>query len=108
MESIELVKRVINGDTFETAGAEEPVRLLNVDAPEIHDYLGEEAQWHLTQLMGSGAVQVDFVDYDRHGRRLAWVKCGGRSVNQAMKEYLAEHGYSTGSPSLHRDDDWPV
>ncbi len=106
MESTELVKRVVAGDTFETASMEGPVRLLDVHAPGVHDYLGREARRHLAELMASRAVQVDFVDYDRYGRRLAWVKCDGRSVNQAMNEYLAKHGYATKSPSLHRGNYW--
>lgn len=93
MESVELVRRVVDGDTIETEGARAPVRLLNVHAPEIHEYLGMEARGHLRQLVASGKVHVDFVDYDQFGRRLAWVECDGKLVNREMNEYLAAHGY---------------
>ncbi len=108
MESTELVRRVVDGDTFETASMGGPVRLLNVNASAIHDHLGREARRHLAQLLASRAVQVDFVDYDRYGRRLAWVECGGRLVNHAMNEYLAKHGCSTRPTRLRRGDHWPL
>ncbi len=93
MESTEIVRRVIAGDTFETENGGTPVRLLEVNAPGVHQYLGAQARWHLHQLMASGRVLVDSVEHDRDGHRLAWVECDGRSVNREMKKYLAAHGH---------------
>lgn len=91
MEYEEFVKRVIDGDTFETEGGRPPVRLLNVYSPEPHEHLGQDAHRRLIQLLGD-KVTVDVVGYDRYGRRLAWVECNGISVNRAMKDYLEAQG----------------
>ncbi len=93
MESVEIVKRVVTGDTFETVNARTPVRLPDVRSPGMHQHLGTEARWHLHQLIASGRVLVDSVEHDKAGRRLARVECEGRSVNREMKKYLAAHGY---------------
>ncbi len=89
MESTEIVQWVVDGDTFETQGIRAPIRLEGVDAPEVQDYLGREARAHLIQLMEDRRVLVDLVGYDNDGRRLAWVKCNGQSVNREMNKYLA-------------------
>lgn len=90
MESTEIVQWVVDGDTFETQGTRSPIRLEGVDAPEVQNYLGREARAHLIQLMADRKVIVDLVGYDNDGRRLAYVKCNGLSVNRAMNKYLAD------------------
>lgn len=92
MEQREIVRRVIDGDTFETEGGGSSIRLLNVYSPALHDYLGKEARRHLMHLMWGDRVTVNVVGRDPYGRRLAWVKCNGVSVNRAMREYLDERG----------------
>ncbi len=89
MESTEVVQWVVDGDTFETQGTRSPIRLQDVNAPELYEYLGREARAHLIRLMEDRRVLVDLVGYDNYGRRLAWVKCNDQSVNREMNKYLA-------------------
>ncbi len=89
MESTEIVQWVIDGNTFETKATRSPIRLEGVDAPEVQNYLGREVRAHLIQLMADRRVLVDLLGYDHAGRRLAYVKCNGVSVNREMNKYLA-------------------
>ncbi len=92
-KSTETVSRVIDGDTFETRGGNPPVRLLNVRAPEMHHPLGPSTRDSLAWLLRDGTVHMEVEPHlDKHGRRLAWVTCGNRCVNDAMNDLLAEHG----------------
>lgn len=106
-----LVKRVIDGDTFELEGGER-VRLIGIDTPEIHfskrlskqgkrakkdietiKALGREAAQFAKNLIEGEKVHLEFdVDkYDRYKRLLAYVYLkDGTFVN----EKIVREGYA--------------
>ena len=76
----------VDGDTIRCGS--ERVRLLGIDAPEIHgcpSYRqcvqgdGEASRKSLQAMMG-GRISVQRVGQDRYGRTLAQVYAGGRNV----------------------------
>ncbi|RME42015.1 MAG: hypothetical protein D6791_18790 [Chloroflexi bacterium] len=82
----EKVTRVIDGDTFETDRRKHPVRLANVDAPELNQRGGKAAKAALSRLIAGQEVSIKTVARDKYGRAVANVKVGRRSVNKAMRE----------------------
>lgn len=84
----ERVTKIIDGDTFETASRKNPVRLANVDAPELGTLGGRAAKRALESLIGGETVSIDTVARDQFGRSVAKVKLGRRSVNRAMTDKL--------------------
>jgi len=84
----ETVKRVIDGDTFETQSRQKPVRLANVDAPEKGGRGGRAATQKLKNLVEGESVLIETVARDKYGRAVANVKIGRESVNKAMNDYL--------------------
>ncbi|MCG3176045.1 MAG: Thermonuclease [Candidatus Omnitrophica bacterium] len=93
------VRRVIDGDTFETRQGHR-VRLIGVDAPEyrpwddIAEPYGREAGSRLRQLIGGKRVRLekDVSEYDRYGRLLRYVYDEqGVFINETLvREGLAE------------------
>jgi micrococcal nuclease len=81
----EKVTKVIDGDTFETASRNNPVRLANVDAPEKGQPGAAEATEALRKLIQGKEVIIDTVARDSYRRSVANVKVGGKSVNKALK-----------------------
>jgi micrococcal nuclease len=81
----ERVTRVIDGDTFETAGRKRPIRLANVDTPEQGEPGYEAAKRDLERLIKGKIVEIDTKARDAYGRAVANVKVGRRSVNRAMR-----------------------
>jgi len=84
----EVVTRVIDGDTFETASRKYSVRLANVNAPETGQRGGAAATRALKQLIEGEKVSIDTVARDKYRRAVAKVKVGRRSVNKAMNDKL--------------------
>ena len=80
------VKRVIDGDTFETVSGQR-VRLAGVDAPEPGKPGSVKATEKLESLVGNKNVIVDPVGTS-YGRIVADVEIGGKSVNKSMQRYL--------------------
>lgn len=84
----EIVTRVIDGDTFQTASRKKSIRLANVDAPEKGEPGGTRATNALRKLIGGQEVVVDTVTRDVYGRSVAKVKVGRISVNKHMRDKL--------------------
>ena len=92
---------VVDGDTIRLGS--ERIRLLGIDAPEIHGCRqgricvpgdGEASKRSLAQMMGGG-VRVQRVGQDRYGRTLAQVYVGGRNVaceqlRRGQAQYVAK------------------
>lgn len=88
------VKRVFDGDTFETHSGQR-IRLLGIDAPEVahgdkpaQPYSQESTHW-LRALIGNSPVEVEegVVATDRYGRTLGWVSLpDGRLVSELALE----------------------
>lgn len=90
------VKRVIDGDTFETAD-ELRVRLIGVDTPEVHgksEPYGQEASaFSKEQLTGRKIWMFrDVSDTDRYGRLLRYVFLQGD--NMMFNERLVTEGFA--------------
>jgi len=88
MSRKEIVKKVIDGDTFVTVSRKNPVRLANVNAPEKGKPGAVKAKQALSNMIQGQQVQIDTVARDTYGRSVANVKVGGKSINKAMKQKL--------------------
>jgi micrococcal nuclease len=81
------VKRIIDGDTFETEAGEK-VRLIGINAPEISDIFGQEAKQHLASLIGGRDIELQSdqisSDRDRYNRLLRYVVLNGVDINRQM------------------------
>lgn len=84
---MEYVTRVIDGDTFETRGHQNSVRLSGVNAPELAEPGGWEAKRALASIIRGERVRIETVG-SSYGRRVAKVWVGHRSVNAFMLNYL--------------------
>jgi micrococcal nuclease len=81
------VRRIIDGDTFETETGEK-VRLIGINAPEISDIFGQEAKQYLSDLIENKTVELqsDNIsnDRDRYQRLLRYVFLDGVDINDKM------------------------
>jgi len=82
----EKVTRVIDGDTFCTDRRKNPVRLVNVNAPEKGQRGYQKATADLRSLISGQEVSIDTMARDTYGRSVAKVKAGRNSVNKAMHQ----------------------
>ena len=82
----EKVTEVIDGDTIRTDRRKHPVRLANVDAPELGQPGGAKAKRDLERLVLTEEVTIDTKARDKYRRAVANVKVGSRSVNKAMRD----------------------
>lgn len=78
------VNRVIDGDTFTLfavgVSTEERVRLLGVDAAELHDSLGPAAKAYTTAWLSKGSFDLSTCKRDSFGRLLAVVYRGSDTL----------------------------
>jgi len=97
------VKYIVDGDTFhilQQNGWTEKIRLIGLDAPEIHDsahkkigYYGTEATTYLTKLIKGQKIRLeyDIERRDRYGRTLAYAYLpNGTFINAE----LIKNGYA--------------
>lgn len=91
------VQRIYDGDTiyvnidlgFDTWLMRQPVRLLDIDAPELR---GEERpfgiisrDWLISQIPVGTEIKINtFQDKDKYGRYLAIIEFNGRNLNEEM------------------------
>lgn len=96
-ERVEL-NRCIDGDTatFFIQQEEVKVRFLLIDTPELshHDAYSQEAKDYTCRFLQEAKMielenDGDQIEYDKYGRRLAWVFGDGR----LLQEELALEGY---------------
>lgn len=96
--------RVVDGDTIRvlSRGADERVRLIGIDAPEVASFGGEgecfgpEAAAHAERRLGGRTVglELDRDPRDRFGRLLAYVHLGEEVFNLT----LVRKGYAVAMP----------
>lgn len=79
------VAKVIDGDTIRLSTGEK-VRFLNIDTPEIGQYLQKEATARMKELIGNSSVTLesDITNRDRYGRLLRYVYENGTMLNLIM------------------------
>ena len=89
------IRRVVDGDSlvvkygglFSCLRRPFPVRLYGIDAPELAQPYGREAQQQLASLVRRGGIRMDVMATDRYGRTVGLIYAGRRrreSVNVAM------------------------
>ena len=82
----EKVKKVIDGDTFETASGK-VIRLADVDTPERGKPNYNEATEALKAMIDKKTVFIKIGGIGYFGRPIAEVKVGRKSVNKEMERY---------------------
>lgn len=99
-----VVTRITDGDTLRirlAGSAEEKVRLIGIDTPEVHgrgglrECFGKEASAHLARLLPLGTevrVEIDAEPRDRYGRLLAYVYRAGDDLHVNLE--MARAGYA--------------
>lgn len=83
------VVKVYDGDTItleKENGETARVRLYGIDAPELAQSYGHEAQADLHALLFGKQVQILVMSLDMYGRTVAVVYLGHMDVNRAMVE----------------------
>lgn len=85
--SMEVVAKIIDGHTFETADGR-CIRLANAWAPEADAEGGEEAAQELGKLIAGKEVEVRAFFRDREGRHVAKVWFDGQSISLLMNRRL--------------------
>ena len=98
------VTKVTDGDTIHVTfhGADERVRLIGIDTPEVDWYggaaecYGEEAGLYARRRLSGRTVALvfDSAPRDRYERLLAYVYVGGELINLT----LVEQGFATADP----------
>lgn len=87
-----LVGRVVgisDGDTVTVLDGDRvqhKVRLAGIDAPEAHQAFGARSKQHLSKLVFSQNVQVEWRKLDRYGRLVGKVIVGGVDANLRQVE----------------------
>lgn len=110
------VARIVDGDTIEVhgnggilpKGAAVPVRLLEVDTPEVGTCYGDEATSHTSDLLPLGSnvrVERDKDLKDRYGRYLLYV---WNDQGEFVNESLVSSGYAKAALYPPNDKYWPT
>ena len=78
--------RVSDGDTItiDAGGGKEKVRLIGIDAPELRQEGGPEAQQYLAKRILNRRVKVEGETRDRYGRLLGTVYLGEENINLSL------------------------
>lgn len=76
-----------DGDSFvvlDDNKEEVEVRLIDIDAPELHQAYGKKAKTHLSNLIKGKTIGIDFDKKDKYGRILADVYLDDLYINEEM------------------------
>ncbi len=82
----EMVTKVIDGDTFETAT--NTIRLENVEAPEKNTPYSRMAREKLESLILGKYVRYEIKARDDYGRAVAQVWLNSTDINDTMRKYI--------------------
>lgn len=100
-ENIIQIERVIDGDTFITAGSNIRMRLSNIEAPELENCGGKDAKEGLEKYVKGKKVKISYVGEDVFNRSIVILYVGDLLINEKMLESgLVRYD---GSKSLVRD-----
>ncbi len=96
------IKRVLDGDTFALWAfgpvTEEKIRVLGVDATELHDPGGKAAREFAWVWLMAGPFDLTTCKKDSFGRWLGTVSRNGEDLGQM----LIQHGYGVPYPKKER------
>lgn len=87
-----IIARVLDGDTvaIKENAQTYKLRLLDIDAPELHQAYGKKAKRALVQLCQSKqstvSVTVELQGFDKYGRRLGYLYCDQINASHHMVE----------------------
>lgn len=100
---------VCDGDSIwvrRSFGRKVKLRLRGIDAPEAEQNYGRESREALADMISDSVVSVVVYEWDRYGRGVASVNCGGRDVCLEMIEKGAAwpyYGYLNRTPRKIRE-----
>jgi micrococcal nuclease len=85
-QSICLVTRVIDGDTYQVLhkGKKIICRLANVDAPELDQYYGSAVRDTLVKLLEKRTFEFTFLKSDLYGRLVVEIKYQDKSLDEIL------------------------
>ncbi len=89
------VLRVIDGDSVKVRlpdGEEQSVRMYGIDAPELAQDRGDEAQRLLEEIVGRGAWRLHVLDTDRYQRLVGLLYPENGSPHQSANHQMVEQG----------------
>ena len=78
--------RVIDGDTYEVLlnGKKQPIRLMNVDAPELKQAFGAAVKDSLSHLLKNKTVEISALKLDLYGRLLVQINIQGKALDSLL------------------------
>jgi endonuclease YncB( thermonuclease family) len=78
--------RVIDGDTYEVLlnGKKQPIRLMNVDAPELKQAFGAAVKDSLSHLLKNKTVEITAFRLDIYGRLLVQINYQGKALDSLL------------------------
>jgi endonuclease YncB( thermonuclease family) len=81
-----VLEKVIDGDTVQIQDQDRHyrLRLLDIDAPELHQAFGKHARRSLMQLCANATVSITIQGLDPYGRQLGYLYCDGTEANQSQ------------------------
>jgi micrococcal nuclease len=81
-----VLERVLDGDTviIREEAHSYHLRLLDIDAPELHQDFGKQSKRSLVQLCLNTNISVQPQGQDRYGRTLGYLYCGNTDASQSQ------------------------
>jgi micrococcal nuclease len=78
--------RVIDGDTYEVLlnGKKQPIRLMNVDAPELKQAFGAAVKDSVSHLLKNKTVEISALKLDLYGRLLVQINIQGKALDSLL------------------------
>lgn len=103
------LEKVLDGDTVIIGEPAQRyhLRLLDIDAPELHQAFGKQAQRSLYDQCKNAQVTVEIQGTDRYGRTLGYLYCNGQDsstyqVTQGMAWFNRKYSQNTTLNLLQR------
>jgi micrococcal nuclease len=81
-----ILEKVIDGDTVQIQDQDRHyrLRLLDIDAPELHQAFGKQSRRSLIQLCVKATITINVEGLDPYGRQLGHLYCNGTEASQAQ------------------------
>ena len=81
-----VLEKVLDGDTviIREEAQSYHLRLLDIDAPELHQDYGKQSKRSLAQLCLNASISVQPQGQDRYGRTLGYLFCGNTDASQSQ------------------------
>jgi micrococcal nuclease len=84
--ALAVLEKVLDGDTVVIREESQSyrLRLLDIDAPELHQAFGKQSKRSLTQLCLNASISVQPQGKDPYGRILGHLYCGKQDASQSQ------------------------